>query len=196
MSEVKERISVSKFVEDYKSLSNEQLRDKYIKSHIKTTYAPILQKKLILEMMNEKAVIETPVKHIDMTVSKLNFIMAILVLYTDIEPDKQINEDGTTTPLTWDTYDLLKSSGLYGKILDAIGEDLNELVLVNEQIIDSWQVANVSTEAYINNLVETASRRFGISIELLLGEVTKIIEDEKKMNKLISAFEKAIKKIK
>ena len=196
MSEVKERISVSKFVEDYNNFSNDQLRDKYIKSHIKTIYAPILQKKLILEMMNEKSVVETPVKHIDMTVSKLNFVMAILVLYTDLEPNKQENEDGTTTPLTWDTYDLLKSSGLYGKILDAIGEDLNELVLINEQIIDSWQVANVSTEAYINNLVETASRRFGISIELLLDKVTEIIEDEKKMNKVISAFEKVIKKIK
>ena len=129
-------------------------------------------------------------------VSKLNFVMAILVLYPDLEPDKQKNEDGTTTPLTWETYDLLKSSGLYGKILDAIGEDLNELVLVNEQIIDSWQVANVSTEAYVNNLVETVSRRFGISIELLLDKVTEIIEDEKKMNKVISAFEKVIKKIK
>lgn len=196
MSEVKERISVSMFVEDYNSLINDQSRDKYIKSHIKITYAPILQKKLILEMMNEKSVVETPVKHIDMTVSKLNFVMAILVLYTDLEPDKQENEDGTTTPLTWETYDLLKSSGLYGKILDAIGEDLNELVLVNEQIIDSWQVANVSTEAYVNNLVETVSRRFGISIELLLDKVTEIIEDEKKMNKVISAFEKVIKKIK
>ena len=132
MIEVKERISITKFVEGYNKLANEQLKDKYVKEHIKTTYVPILQKKLILEMMNTKAVVETPIKHIDMMVSKLNVVMAILVLYTDLEPDKQTNEDGTTTPLTWDAYDTLKSSGLYEKILEAIGEDLNELMAVQQ----------------------------------------------------------------
>ena len=130
MIEIKERISISKFAEGYKKLTSEQLKDRYIKEHIKTTYAPILQKKLILEMMNSKAVVEAPVKYIDMTVSKLNVVMAILVLYTDIEPDKKENEDGTTAPLTWEAYDILKSTGLYEKLLNAIGEDLNELMSV------------------------------------------------------------------
>jgi hypothetical protein len=196
MSEVKERISVSTFVERYNKLTSEQLKDKYIKEHIKTTYAPILQKKLILEMMNKKSVVETPTKHIDMTVSKLNFVMAILVLYTDIEPDKQENEDGTTTPLTWETYDLLKSSGLYGKILDTIGGDLNELMSVQDYILESWHMANTSTEAYVNNLIDIASRRFGISIELLLDKVIEILEDEKKTKKVMTILDKITKKIK
>lgn len=196
MSEVKERISVSKFVEGYKNLTNDQLKDKYIKAHIKTTYAPILQKKLVLEMMNEKAVVETPVKHIDMVVSKLNFVMTILVIYTDIEPDKKTNDDGTITPLTWEAYDLLKSSGLYGIILDLIGEDLNELMFVHNQIVDSWNTANISTESYVNNLIDTVSRRFGISIELLMDKLTEILDDEKKMSKAMDALDKAIRKIK
>lgn len=196
MIEVKERISISNFVEGYNKLANEQLKDKYVKGHIKTTYVPILQKKLILEMMNEKAIVETPVKHIDMMVSKLNVVMAILVLYTDIEPDKQINEDSTATPLTWEAYDALKSSGLYGEILDAIGEDLNELMSVQDQVLNSWHMANTSTEAFVSNIIDTASRRFGISIDLLLDKLTDILEDDAKTKKLTTVLEKLTKKIK
>ena len=196
MIEIKERISISKFAEGYKKLTSEQLKDRYIKEHIKTTYAPILQKKLILEMMNSKAVVEAPVKYIDMTVSKLNVVMAILVLYTDIEPDKKENEDGTTAPLTWEAYDILKSTGLYEKLLNAIGEDLNELMSVQDQILSSWSMANTSTEAYVNNLINTASRRFGIAGELLLGKIIETLDDEVKMNKITSILEKMVKKIK
>ena len=196
MIEVKERISISKFVEGYNKLANEQLKDKYVKEHIKTTYVPILQKKLILEMMNTKAVVETPIKHIDMMVSKLNVVMAILVLYTDLEPDKQTNEDGTTTPLTWEAYDALKSSGLYGKVLGAIGEDLNELMSVQDQILNSWHMANTSTEAYVNNIIDTVSRRFGISMELVLDKLTDILEDDAKTKKVTTMLEKLAKKIK
>ena len=122
--------------------------------------------------------------------------MAILVLYTDIEPDKQTNEDGTTIPLTWDAYDTLKSSGLYGKILDAIGEDLNELMAVQDQILNSWHIENTSTEAYVNNLIDTVSRRFGISLDLLLDKLVEILDDEKKMKKVTTTLEKLTKKIK
>lgn len=196
MSEVKERISMSKFVDGYNKLTSDSMKDRYIKEHVKNTYAPILQKKLILEMMNSKCVVDEPSKHIDMTVSHLNVVMAILVLYTDIEPDKKDNEDGTTTPLTWEAYDALKSTGIYEKLLNTIGKDLEELMLIQSQIMDSWHMANTSTQAYINEVIETASRRFGISIELLLDKLNEILEDEVKMKKLMSVLEKAVKKIK
>ena len=196
MNEVKERISISKFVERYNKLTSPQLKEKYIKEHIKNTYVPILQKKLILETMNSKSVVESPVKHIDMMVSKLNVVMAVLILYTDLEPDKQTNEDGATTPLTWDAYDALKSSGLYEKILEAIGEDLNELMAVQDQVLNSWHMSNKSTEAYVNNFIDTVSRRFGISVELLLDKLTEILEDDAKTKKMTTILEKLVKKIK
>lgn len=196
MNEVKERISISKFVEGYKKLTSDSMKDRYVKECIKTTYAPILQKKLILEMMNNKCVVNEPTKHIDMVVSKLNVVMAILVLYTNIDPDKQENEDSTTTPLTWETYDLLKSSGLYEKILDAIGEDLNELMFVQDQILNSWHIANTGIQAYVNEVIETVSRRFGISIELLLDKLIEILDDEKKTKKVMTILDRVTKKIK
>lgn len=196
MSENIERISMSKFVDGYKRLSSDTLRDRYIKERVKTTYAPILSKKLILEMMNEKSVVKEPIPRIDMTVSHLNVVMSILVLYTDIEPDKKENEDGTTTPLTWEAYDALKSTGIYEKLLNAIGSDLEELMLVQGQVMDTWVMENTSTQAYVNNLIDTFSRKFGGYAGVGMEKLTEFLEDEVKMKKLIDMVDKKIKKIK
>lgn len=196
MGENKEKISMSKFIDGYKKLTNEQLKDRYIKERVKTYYAPILSKKLILEMMHNKSVVETPVKRIDLTVSHLNVVMAILVLYTDIEPDKKENEDGTTTPLTWEAYDALKSTGAYEKLLNEIGGDLEELMLVQSQIMDTWVMENTSTQAYVNNLIDTFSRKFGVYAGVGMEKLTEFLEDEVKMKKLIDMVDKKIKKIK
>ena len=196
MSENKEKISMSKFIEGYKRLNSDPSREKYIKEHIKTNYAPILSKKLILNMMNEKSVANEPMPYIDMTVSHLNVVMAILVLYTDIEPDKKENEDGTTTPLTWEAYDALKSTGIYEKLLNIIGSDLEELMLVQRQIMDTWVMKNTSTQAYVNNLIDIFSRKFGVYAEVGMEKLTELLEDEVKMKKIIDTIGKGVKKIK
>lgn len=192
MSEVKERISVSTFVERYNKLTNQQLKDKYVKEHIKTTYSPILTKKLILEAMNEKSVVDDGTKYVDLVVSKLNLVMAILVLYTDIEPDK--NEEGK--PLTWESYDKLKSSGLIGSILEFIGDDINELMSIQKSVMDTWTIKNNSPEAYIMNLVETITNKFGIVAGAGMDKLADVLGDEVKMKKVATAFDKVLKKIK
>ena len=192
MSDKKERITVSAFVNGYNKLINSELKNKYVKGHVTTTYAPILTKINILNLMHEKSVVDGKIKYIDLTVSKLNLIMAILVLYTDVEPDK--NEEGK--PMTWDAYDKLKSTGLLEKILECIGEDIEELMSVQKNIMDTWHMKNSSTEAYIANLVETASQRFGIVAGAGMEKLSEVMADEKKMEKVMSAFEKVLKKIK
>lgn len=196
MSEIKERISMAKFIEGYNKLSSDQLKERYVSERVKTKYAPILQKKLILEMMLEKSVVEKPTKHIDMQVSHLNLVMAILVLYTDVEPDKKENADGSTTPLTWEAYDALKSTGIYEKLLNAIGADLEELMLVQGNVMDTWHMANTSTQAYVNNIAENVSQKFGVAAGVGLEKIVEILENEEKMNKILAALDKAAKKIK
>lgn len=197
VKEVKERILVSEFVNRYNKLDSEQLKNKYVKEHIKTTYAPLLSKMQILNMMNEKSVVDDgDVKYIDMCTSKLNLNMAILVLYTNITPDKKENEDGSTTSLTWDAYDKLKSNGLLEKIIEYIGEDIGELLSVQKDILDTWYLKNKSTEAYVNDLVETASRKFGVVAGAGMDKLAEVLGDEKKMNKVMSALDKVVKKIK
>jgi len=193
MSEVRERITVSTFVERYSKLNNDQLKDKYVKEHVKTTYAPILKKKAILEAMNDKSVVEGSTgKYIDLITSKLNLTMAVLILYTDIEPDK--NEDGQ--PLVCESYDSLQSTGLIGKILNTIGSDVDELMNIQSQVMDTWYAQHTSTEAYVANLVEAASHKLGVYAGAGMDKIADVLSDEKKVNKIVTALDKLIKKIK
>lgn len=193
MGEVLERITVSTFVERYGKLNNDQLKDKYVKEHVKITYAPILKKKAILEAMNNKSVIDSPTgKYIDLITSKLNFTMAVLMLYTDIEPDK--NEEGQ--PLVCESYDSLQSTGLIGKILNTIGSDVEELMNIQSQIMDTWYAQHTSTEAYVANLVEAASHKLGVYAGVGMDKLADVLSDEKKVNKIIAALDKVLKKIK
>ena len=191
MSEIKERITVSTFVERYNMLNNDQLKDKYVKEHVKITYAPILKKKAILEVMNNKSVVEGSTgKYIDLITSKLNLIMAVLVLYTDIEPDK--NEDGQ--PLVCESYDALQSTGLIGKILNIIGSDVEELMNIQSQVMDTWYAQHTSTEAYIANLIEKSSHKLGVYAGAGMDKIADVLSDEKKVNKIIAALDKLVKK--
>lgn len=192
MSEKKKKITVSAFVDGYNKLTSNEVKSKYVAKHVVSTYAPILSKMNILTLMNDKSVVDGKVRYIDLTVSKLNLIMAILVLYTDVEPDK--DKDGK--PMTWDAYDKLKSTGLLQSILDCIGDDLEELLSVQKDVMDTWHMKNSSPEAYVANLVETASQRFGIVAGAGMEKLTELLEDEKKVEKIMTALEKVLKKIK
>ena len=66
------------------------LKEKYINSHIITNYSSILNKVSVLNLMLEKSVVIDNVgKYIDMVTSKINFVMAVLVLYTNIDISKK-----------------------------------------------------------------------------------------------------------
>ena len=186
------RITVAEFVDGYNKLTSDQLKEKYIKKHVITTYAPLLTKRNVLQIMNDKSVVEENIKYIDLTVSKLNLVMAILVLYTDIEPDK----DEVGKPITWTSYDALKSTGLLEQLLECIGSDIDELFSVQKDILDTWHMRNNSPEAYVANLTGIASQRFGVAASVGMEKLTELLNDEKKVEKIMSILEKAIKKIK
>ena len=193
MSGNQERITVSVFAERYSKITNDQLKDKYVKEHVTRTYSPILNKINVLTLMNEKSVInDSSKKYIDMAVSKLNLIMAILVLYTNIEPDK--SEDGTA--LTCDAYDILRSTGLYEKILNVIGKDIEELMSVQSYVIETWYNKNASPQAYIGNLVEAISQKFGAAAGVGMEKLSDVLDDETKLKRFMNALEKVVKKIK
>ena len=193
MSENKERITVSAFAERYGKITNEQLKDKYVKEHIVRTYSPILNKINVLTLMNEKSVVDDSTgKYIDLAVSKLNLVMAVLVLYTDIEPDK--SAEGA--PLTCDSYDALRSTELYEKILNTIGKDIEELMSVQSFVMETWYNKNASTQAYVTNLVETISQKFGVVAEVVMEKLSTVLDDEVKFKRVMGALEKLIKKVK
>ena len=192
MSETK-KILVTEFVKQYNELTDDKLKDRKVKSIIRRTYCPVLEKKIILDLMLSKSINKEGSKHIDLFVNRINFIGAIIVLYTNLLLEKDEND----VSKTYEMYDLLVENDILNKIFENIGEkEIGELTSINGVVMDNWYAANTSTEAYVNNIIDTASRRFGISINLLLDKLAEILEDEKKMKKAAFVWDKVTKKIK
>lgn len=190
MSETK-KILITDFIEQYNKLSDEKLKDRKIKGIIKRTYCPILEKKLMLDLMLKKSINEEGIKHIDLFVNRINFIAVIISLYTTLLPEK--NEDGT--PRTYEMYDLLVENDILNKILEIIGEkEITELTSINGTVMDNWYATNTSTEAYISNLMETASRKFGAYIGFGLEKIADALDDEKKMQMIVNLMDNVFKK--
>lgn len=188
----KKKITVSKFVEGFNRLSTDELKANYVKKHILTTYSPIALKMSILKLMNEKSVVKGDTEYIDLTLSKINLMMGILVLYTDITPDK--DDEGNS--LSLNAYDLLKSSGAISYVYDAIGEDLEELMSVQATVMDTWYNANCSTEAFIAKQINRFAGLFGGVASIGAEKLADVLEDENKAKKIVAMFEKTLKKVK
>lgn len=173
-----EKTLVSKFVEDFKKVTNETTKQAMVKKHVTSHYAPILHKSNVLNIMMDGCVKQGKSgKFVDMLASKLNFAGAILVLYTDLEVDKTTNADGKEVANIWGSYDLLKESGVWGMILDEIGEDVTELLFVQDQILGTWHNENCSTAAYISDLVEKVSMIFSTGLGKEFGSITEMFNE-------------------
>lgn len=186
-------ILVTDFVKKYNEVKSTDLKAKQIQGIIKRTYCPILEKKIILDLMLEKSIVEDNIPRIDMFVNKLNFYAAIISLYTYIVPEKDEND----VSKSYEMYDLLIENNIMNAILEEIGErELSELTSVNGLLLDTWYAQHTSTQAFINNLIETASRKFGVVAGAGMDKLADVLSDEKKMDKVISALDKMMKKIK
>lgn len=192
MSETK-KIIVTDFVKKYNEIKSADLKEKKVQGIIKRTYCPIIEKKMILDLMLEKSIVEDDVPHIDMLTNKLNFFSAIISLYTYIVPEK--DEKGVVK--SYEMYDLLVENNIMNAILEIIGErELSELTSVNGLLLDTWHMKNTSTEAYINNFIDVASQKLGVYAGFGIDKLADVLSDEKKMNKIMTALDKMLKKIK
>jgi len=192
MSETK-KIIVTDFVKKYNEIKSTDLKAKQIHGIIKRTYCPIIEKKMILDLMLEKSIVEDDIPHIDMFTNKLNFFAAIISLYTYIVPEK--DENGVTK--SYEMYDLLIENNIMDVILEEVGErELGELTSVNGLLLDTWHMKNTSTQAYVNGIVETASQKFGAYAGFGMDKLADVLSDEKKMNKIMATLDRVLKKVK
>lgn len=167
---------VSRFVEEFKKVTNETTKQAMVKKHVLTHYAPILKKMNVLNIMMDGCVKEGVAgKYIDMAASKLNFIMAILILYTDLQVDRTTNEEGKEIPDTWTAYDQLKESDALDMILNEIGKDIEELLSIQDQILSTWHNENASTAAYVSSLIEKVGMIFSTVMGKELGSLADVL---------------------
>jgi hypothetical protein len=92
-------------------------------------------------------------------------------------------------------YDLLVENDILNKILEIVGEkEITELTSINGVVMDNWYATNASTEAYISNLMETVSRKFGAYIGFGLEKIADALDDEKKMQMIVNLMDNVFKK--
>jgi len=159
-------MKVSEFAEAYKTLNSADLKNVSIKEHIKRTYAPIGEKNALLEKLCDDCVMvdQNNIPYLNMVANKINFIYAIIILYTDLEIDKL--ENGKNDVLK--AYDDLQETGAIEDICSEIGpKEINELTFVNKEILDTWYNKNSSTRAYLATLTDKAVRTFAEVMEIL-----------------------------
>jgi hypothetical protein len=164
-------------------MNSDKAREQMIQSHIKRKYCPVLEKRLILQMMLDNAVSisETGIKYIDMMTSKINYTLAMIALYTDLTVDKK-NVDGKEVGANFECYDALTESGLVGVICEIIGEyEIKELSSVNAMLVSNFEKSKGSFEAYLSGII--------IDIKRSLGDISDILKDPGKMNEIVSIFE-------
>ena len=191
MSRDKKNISVKEFVDNYKKLTLDTLKDNYIKSIIYRTYVPVLEKKLFLQVMFDNSLIgEEPNRYVDTFLNQINTTIAILQLYTDLDMRKN---EGDKSSKTFEIYDMLASNDLLNLIFNEIpSNELKSILAINEQISETFYNQNNSTEAFLTKLVDRFSNTFGAITNGSIDALLEVLNDEEKINSIISKAKKNV----
>ena len=171
-----EKMTVKDFTTKYSQMKGEASQKALMTKIIKRRYCPVLDKKLMLDLMLEKSVQkqENGIEYIDMFLSKMNVIGAIIALYTNLIVEK--NEQGH--PDIFKAYDLLTQSGGLDAIYEAIGErEISELMTINGQVMDTFY-AKHSAENYIANQIERIGILAGAVVGNALDTLVEVVNGE------------------
>lgn len=175
-------MTVKEFVDGYTQLGSEQLKEKYVKEHLKIEpYIPFRYKKELCEGIVAQSFFEhdneidaitgtyNNVKiQVDSNVNYILFNMMIVDTHTDLELDKY----------SYEVFDLLASSGVLEVILKAIPE--SELVMwkfVNQNVINDFMTNHCSTKAYMEQLGLKMTAGLEGFLDVLLSSVDKKLKD-------------------
>lgn len=177
-------MTVKELVNKYNKLSNDENKLNLVKSVVVRTYAPILEKKVILDIQMEKTIIEEDgIKYIDDFLVNINMMFAILSLYTNLEIKSL---DGKDVDNTFEVYDLLTESRIFDLILSIIGErEITELMNVKTNI-ESAFYNKQTVEAYIAKQITRFSEISGIMIDSGYRQLANVLEDEEKMKNILN----------
>lgn len=150
-----ENLTVKQFCEHFEKLNSDDAKQRYVKSVIRRTYAPFVEKMALCKQMAEKSVRITDqgVGYVDMCANKLNIIGVIIGLYTTLTYDK----DKEGKPDVAGCYDALYRTGTMDAILNCIEADVNELMTINGTCLDSINAEFCSVQSYIARQIEKMS---------------------------------------
>lgn len=170
-------VGVSDFVKKYLALETESAKAKYVKEIIKTNYVGIVTKRVMLQNAIDKAVVKNGnIIYVDSLISKINFATSLILLYTNLEFDK--DSDGKTN--TFHGYDLLMSNGIFDVIISNIKEsEIDELSGVHSSLLDNFYNEHSSTQATLLRYANSCISSLTSVINNFFGNIENILSDEK-----------------
>lgn len=151
-NDVERKIDVKEFCRRFDIAKTDDAKRQMLKGIITRNYCPVLEKKIVLQTMLEKSIVESPtgVAHIDYFLSKVNMVTTTLILYTKINVTKTDPSETTA----FDDYDMLRQRNIMNMIWEIIGKsELDELLGINGLLIDNYMEENKTTDAYISKYV-------------------------------------------
>lgn len=180
-----ERILLSDFAKKYNGMNSKEAKKKYVASHVIKTYCPVIEKKLVLELLlNDSIVIQdNGIQYIDMFLSKINLVGSVIALYTDIT----MNKDSEGKAKIFEGYDILMESNLFAEICDVIGEnELKELTNINKSLMDTFYNRTGSTQAFVANQLDRFAKVFSAFTGDAINQLNTLLQDEVLMNQVFS----------
>ena len=189
-----DKITVKDFVEGYLNLEEKEQQLEYVKGHVIRKYAPVLEKRVVLQTLLNKsiAVSEFGVEYLDLFISRINMVWAILILYTDIDTAKKGGDETNA----FEDYDLLIENDLIEIISNIIGErELKELLSLNNLIIDAYEKQNTDLNAFVTKQVNRLGNIIGGLSEKALNRLADLVDDTDKMNVFVNRFGRVLDRI-
>lgn len=173
---------IDELAKEIASAKTESQKTGIIKKHVTKDYCPIGMKYAVLRDMQEKSVVEdnNGTKYLEMTLHRINYTLAIVILYTDLE--LLLNEDGTVD--AFGSYDVLMSTQIMGYLLNIIGEvEYAELECINKSLMDTFDMKNNSFKSFMADIMQNMGVIIGTLANDGFSEFEKIVKDESKMKK-------------
>ena len=177
---------VKAFCKKYTTTTSEHVKGDMIKKIIKVTYVPVMMKRAALQRMLDISIVVTGhgTDYIDMFLSRINMIMCIVGLYTDLKVEK----DGDGLPLTFEAYDALTESGVLAKIYEQIPEqELAELTSINGVLMDNFYNER-TVENFVAKQLSRVSALVGSFAGSGLNELRELLKDKEKVENLAESL--------
>lgn len=168
-------MTILEFAEKYNNLNSDKAKDQMLRSHIKRTYCPIVEKRFVLQTMLDKSINTTDVgvKYIDMTVSRINYTMALVALYTDLKIDQSENGQG----LINECYDALTQNSIIQNICVILGEDeIREFAAINSDIRQNFESSHGSLQATLAGYLAVFAEKAGVAAGVVLENMDNIMQ--------------------
>lgn len=174
-------MTVLEFIDKYNKANSDKVKEQMLRSHIKRTYCPVLEKRVILQIMldNSISVTDAGVKYIDMNASRINYTMALIALYTDLVVDKdpdKTDKEGNPAGMINEDYDALTEYGITAKICEAIGVDeIAEFSAVNADLIQNFNASEGSVQATLARYLVVFAEKMGVAAGVVLENMDRIM---------------------